>query len=110
MKHHIDFRICRIDFDCQQGRVKAESPVVSAARAVFQTSVPTFWTLATMWTPSFFIPLVKRFAHRFPTKTDVALSKANEYMFDVSAALIEVSLNQPTNQKGAVSAVACAMS
>ncbi|KAL3136633.1 hypothetical protein ABBQ38_005874 [Trebouxia sp. C0009 RCD-2024] len=80
-----------IDFDCQQGRVQAESPVVSAARAVFRTSVPTFWTLATMWTPSVFMPLVKRLAHRFPTKNDVALSKANEYMFDVSAALIENS-------------------
>ena len=83
--------VCRINFDCQQGQLQAENPVVSAARAVFQTSVPTFWTLTAMWTPSFFLPLVKFLACQFPTRVDAANNKANEYMFDVSATLIEVS-------------------
>ena len=47
-----------------------------------------------MWTPSLFLPLVKFLARQFPTRVDAANTKANEYMFDVSAALIEVSLKE----------------
>lgn len=47
-----------------------------------------------MWTPSLFLPVVKFLARQLPTRVDAANNKANEYMFDVSAALIEVSLKE----------------
>lgn len=84
---------CRVDLHAQRGVSEADNKLTTAVKTVFASSAPSFWFLLAMLVPAPLQPLIKTLSARFPDEKLSALHKAYEVVYDVSATLIEVSLD-----------------
>ena len=90
--HHWSFVLCRVNFDTQQVANGEDIPLVKAAKTVFDTSNPSFWSLCALVSPISLIPAIRLLARKFPGKVMRDSQKAFETLYDASDALIEVGL------------------
>ena len=82
----------RVNFDTQKAADGEDIPLVKAAKTVFDTSDPSFWSLCAMISPLPLLPVIKLLARKFPGKIMHDSKKAFETLYDASDALIEVSI------------------
>ena len=83
--------LCRVKFDTQQAGNGEEIPLVKAAKTVFDSSDPSFWSLSALVAPRPLLPLIRLLARKFPSKPMQKSQKAFETLYDASNALIQVS-------------------
>lgn len=84
------FGLCRVKFDTQQAGNGEEIPLVKAAKTIFDTSDPSFWSLCALVSPLPLLPVIRLLARMFPGKHMQTSQKAFETLYDASNALIEV--------------------
>ncbi|KAL3139153.1 hypothetical protein ABBQ32_005937 [Trebouxia sp. C0010 RCD-2024] len=80
-----------VKFDTQQAGDGEEIPLVKAAKTIFDTSDPSFWSLCALVSPLPLLPAIRLLAHMFPGKHMQTSQKAFETLYDASNALIENS-------------------
>lgn len=88
--HQNVMQLCRVKFDTQQAGDGEEIPLVKAAKTIFDTSDPSFWSLCALVSPLPLLPAIRLLAHMFPGKHMQTSQKAFETLYDASNALIEV--------------------
>lgn len=86
------FVLFRVKFETQQAANAEEIPLVTAAKTVFDSSDPSFWSLSALVVPRPLLPVIKLLARKFPSKLMQKSQNAFETLYDASNALIEVSL------------------
>lgn len=92
------FVLFRVKFETQQAANEEEIPLVTAAKTVFDSSDPSFWSLSALVVPRPLLPVIKVLARKFPSKAMQKSQNAFETLYDASNALIEVSLQILTSR------------
>ncbi|KAL3139154.1 hypothetical protein ABBQ32_005938 [Trebouxia sp. C0010 RCD-2024] len=80
-----------VKFETQQAANAEEIPLVTAAKTVFDSSDPSFWSLSALVVPRPLLPVIKLLARKFPSKLMQKSQNAFETLYDASNALIENS-------------------
>ena len=78
--------------DCQREASKGDTPLVLAARTFFDNVQPSKWALLAMLAPAPILPFIRVLSRCFPAKSDVAVTGASNYIYDVCVHLMQVRL------------------